>query len=136
MAQLQPGMSHEQHYVVTDALTAAAVFARDDPSAPSMPAVWSTPDMIAKMEVVAAAVVAAHLDAGQITVGSRNEVSHFAATPAGTEVRVRATLSQVDGRKLTFAVEAFDQKEKVGEGTHIRYIVDRVKFEARLADKR
>ena len=51
-------------------------------------------------------------------------------------VRVRATLTAIEGRKLTFAVEAFDSKEKVGEGVHVRYVVDRQRFEGRLAEKR
>ena len=136
MAVLQAGISREQHYTVTPALTAAALFERDVPGSGTLPAVWSTPDMIGKMEVIAAALVVPHLEATQITVGARNEVSHLAATPIGMQVRVRATLAEVDGRKLTFAVEAFDAKEKVGEGLHIRYVVDRAKFESRVAEKR
>jgi fluoroacetyl-CoA thioesterase len=135
MAQLELGLSKEQRYTVTRDLTAAAVGERDGGETLDLPAVWSTPDMIAKMEVVSASVVAAHLDTGQMTVGARNEVSHLAATPIGMGVRVRSTLTQVEGRKLTFSVEAFDEKEKVGEGVHVRYIVDRSKFDRRLAEK-
>ncbi len=136
MSELHVGMTDERQYTVTNDITAAAVFVQNHPEPIPMPAVWSTPDMIGKMEVVAAALVAPHLVPGQITVGARNEVSHLGATPTGAVVRVRATLSAVDGRKLTFAVEAFDPKEKVGEGVHIRYIVDRDRFESRLAAKR
>jgi len=135
MAQLQIGMSHEWQYTVTHALTAAAIAESDPHNGMTLPAVWSTPDMIARMEIVSAAVVTPHLEPGHITVGARNEVSHLAATPVGMVVRVRSTLSHVDGRKLTFMVEAFDEKEKVGEGVHVRYIVDRAKFDARLAQK-
>lgn len=134
MAELQAGIAQERRYTVTHEITAAALV-EGDPAGVALPAVWSTPDMIAKMEVVSAALVAPHLAAGQMTVGSRNEVSHLAATPTGMEVRARSTLAAIDGRKLTFAVEAFDEKEKVGEGTHIRYIVDQAKFEQRLAEK-
>lgn len=134
MAELAAGITIERAYSVTHPLTAAAL-AEGDPTGLTLPAVWATPDMIAKMEVVSAALVAPHLASGQMTVGARNEVSHIAATPTGMTVRVRSTLSQVDGRKLTFAVEAFDEKEKVGEGVHIRYIVDRAKFDSRLAEK-
>lgn len=135
MAKLEVGISREQRFTVTHEVTAAALVERDWPEL-YLPAVWSTPDMIAKMEVVSAAVVAPHLDDGQMTVGSRNEVTHLGATPVGMGIRVRATLAQVEGRKLTFAVEAYDDKEKVGEGVHIRYLVDRAKFESRLAEKR
>ena len=136
MAHLEVGLSDERRYLVTDEITAATLCARNHPQPMQMPEVWSTPDMIGKMEVVAAALVAPHLGAGQITVGARNEVSHLTATPTGVEVRVGATLTQIDGRKLVFAVEAFDHKEKVGEGIHIRYIVDRHKFQSRLVEKR
>ena len=133
--ELQIGIAVERSFTVTHELTAAALMARDVPEAGGLPVVWSTPDMIGKMEVVSAALVAPLLAAGQMTVGTRNEVSHLAATPTGMSVRVRSTLTAIDGRKLTFTVEAFDEKERVGEGTHIRYIVERAKFEARLADK-
>lgn len=135
MAELPAGISLEHTYTVTYDLTAAAVAERDAPGALRLPAVWSTPDMIAKMEAASAALVAPHLGAGQITVGARNEVNHVAATPMGMTVRTRATLAQVEGRKLTFTVEAFDEKEKVGDGLHVRYVVDREKFERRVAEK-
>ncbi len=137
MSELKPGISREQSFDVTHAITAAAMFeAPDAPEVVAMPSVWSTPDMIGKMEMVSAAVVAGLLPAEQMTVGTRNEVSHLAATPEGSRVRVRSTLAAVNGRKLTFDVEAFDEHEKVGEGTHVRFIVDRDKFAGRLAEKR
>ena len=135
MNELQPGITREQTFTVAHPMTAAAIFASTPSEVRDMPAVWSTPDMIAKMEVVAAAAVVALLPEGQITVGSRNEVSHLGATPVGKTVRVRAILASVDGRKLTFQVEAYDEKEKVGEGVHVRYVVDRAKFLSRLAEK-
>ncbi len=134
MAELKAGITLERTYPVTHALTAAAL-TEGDPDGLTLPPVWSTPDMVAKMEIVSAALVMPHLTPGQLTVGARNEVSHLAATPIGMTVRVRATLSSVEGRKLTFAVDAFDEQEKVGEGIHTRYILDRVKFESRLAEK-
>lgn len=135
MSDLQPGITREQSFTVSHAITAAAIFERLPLEVPNMPAVWSTPDMIEKMEAVAAALVAPLLPAGQITVGARNEVSHLAPTPVGMSVRVVATLRAIDGRKLAFSVEAYDAKEKVGEGTHTRLIVDEAKFLGRLAQK-
>ena len=64
------------------------------------------------------------LPSGSATVGTRLDVRHLAATPPGLEVRARAELSEVDGRRLVFHVEAFDSAEKVGEGTHERFITD------------
>ena len=132
---LESGISLERGFDVTREITAAALAERDNPGGAALPEVWSTPDMIGKMEIVAAALVEARLEPGQMTVGFRNEVSHLAATPVGARVRVQATLAAVDGRKLTFAVVAFDEKEKVGEGTHVRFIVDQAKFAARLKEK-
>lgn len=133
---LEPGITLERRYEVTRDLTAEVLAGINDPGGVTLPAVWSTPDMIGKMEIAAAALVAPHLDAGQMTVGSRNEVSHLAATPVGFVVRVQVTLTAVEGRKLTFAVVAHDDKEKVGEGIHLRYVVDTGRFESRLAEKR
>jgi fluoroacetyl-CoA thioesterase len=135
MSELGPGLTREQTFTVTRSMTAAAIFEEFPSEVHGMPAVWSTPDMISKMEVVCAATVAPVLPEGQMTVGFRNEVSHLGGTPVGMTVRVTAALTAVEGRKLTFAVEAFDEKEKVGEGIHIRYIVDRAKFLSRLAAK-
>lgn len=136
MADLHPGLTRERTFTVTDAMTAETLARNDAPEALALPPVWSTPDMIARMEVTAAALVAPVLPVGQITVGARNEISHLGATPVGMAVRVIATLSAVEGRKLTFTVEAFDAREKVGEGVHVRYVVEQAKFDARLAAKR
>jgi len=133
---LEPGLALTREYDVERSMTAAALAERDNPGGGALPEVWSTPDMIGKMEIVAAALVEGHLAPGQITVGARNEIDHLAATPVGFRVRVGATLSAVDGRKLIFAVEAHDGKEKVGEGVHVRFIVDAAKFDARLQQKR
>jgi fluoroacetyl-CoA thioesterase len=132
---LSNGISLEREFGITRELTAAALAERDDPGGVVLPEVWSSPDMIGKMEVVAAALVAPLLEAGQMTVGARSEIAHVAATPVGFRIRVRATLTAVEGRKLTFAVEAHDQKEKVGEGVHVRFVVDRAKFDVRLREK-
>jgi len=75
------------------------------------------------------------LPEGYHTVGIHVDVRHLAATPLGMAVRVRVELLEVDGRKLTFRVEAFDQVEKVGEGVHHRMIVDLVKFKQQVDAK-
>ena len=97
--------------------------------------VLSTPSMIALMENAAAQAVASVLPPGQTTVGTRLEIRHLAATPIGLEVRARAELLEVDGRKLTFTVEAFDSQEKIGEGTHERVVVDPARLIARAEAK-
>jgi len=98
--------------------------------------VLSTPSMIALMESAACRAVESVLPPGQTTVGTRLDVRHLAATPVGLGVRARAELLEVDGRKLTFHVEAFDSQEKIGEGTHERAVVDPSRLLARAAAKR
>jgi len=85
--------------------------------------VLSTPNMIGLMERAGIEAVQPHLPEGHTTVGFEVHVKHFAATPKGKKVTVTAELTEVDGRKLRFKVEAHDEDRKVGEGTHRRAIV-------------
>ena len=85
--------------------------------------VFSTPSMIALMEKACKESVAPFLDEGQGTVGIRLEVDHLAATPIGQKVWVDSELIAVDKRILTFAVTAWSEKEKIGEGIHKRCVI-------------
>jgi fluoroacetyl-CoA thioesterase len=97
--------------------------------------VLGTPYMIAHLEMTARDSVKPLLDEGYDTVGARVDVRHLAATPMGMTVTFRSELTAVDGRRLQFNVEAFDGKEKIGEGTHERAIINVAKFAARLKAK-
>ncbi|QJW47363.1 thioesterase family protein [bacterium BFN5] len=99
-------------------------------------AVYATPAMIGLMEGTCLAVVDPHLPAGLATVGTHINVSHLAATPVGMMVRATAELTEIAGKKLSFRIEAFDEKEKIGEGTHQRYIIDIHKFLQRAEGKK
>lgn len=101
-----------------------------------MVAGFSTPAMVALMENAAFNATKDILPEGQTTVGVEVNIKHLAATPVGMNVRARAELIGVEGRKLTFNVEAWDDVEKVGEGTHVRFIVDVVRFDKRMSQKR
>jgi fluoroacetyl-CoA thioesterase len=96
---------------------------------------YATPAMIGLMENAAFNATKPLLPATQTTVGIEVNVKHLAATPQGMRVRARAELLQVDGRKLWFKVEAWDDAEKIGEGTHARFIVDLERFKQRFAEK-
>ncbi len=97
--------------------------------------VLATPEMIRLMEGAAVSAVDPLLPEGYSTVGIQVQVNHLAATPPGMRVRVRAELQQVDGRKLTFRVQAFEEVEQVGEGTHQRMIVELARFKQRVEAK-
>lgn len=85
--------------------------------------VLSTPSMIGLMERAGIQAVQSYLPEGHTTVGFEVNVKHFAATPFGKTVTVRAELLEIDGKKLRFKVEARDEDKKVGDGTHRRAII-------------
>lgn len=94
--------------------------------------VFATPAMVALMENAAMNAVAGELPEGSTTVGALMNTSHIKPSAVGDTVSATATLKEVEGRKLTFEVKAEDSKGVVGEGTHVRYVVDREKFMAKL----
>src|SRR6516162_2889120 len=112
---LTPGLTGEATTVVVHENTAAAVGAGGVE-------VFGTPMMIALMENAAWRVVVDALDEGYVTVGTLVNVRHLAATPVGQQVRALAELIEVDGRRLVFRVEAYDEQQKIGEGQHERFI--------------
>lgn len=94
--------------------------------------VYATPSMIALMEQAAAECVLAELGEGMTSVGIYIVVSHSKATAMGDVVTATATLTEVNGRELSFDIVAQDTKGVIGNGTHKRFIVDRAKFMAKL----
>lgn len=97
--------------------------------------VFATPMMIGLMENAALKAVDPHLPQGYATVGIHLDVKHLAATPVGMTVRAEATLIAMEGKKLTFEIVAYDALEKIGEGTHQRYIIPFEKFVAAAENK-
>ena len=97
--------------------------------------VYATPAMIALMEQAAYTSVAGELEEGQGSVGTLMNVKHISATPVGMEVTAKSELVEIDGRRLVFQVEAFDERGKIGEGEHERFIVDNVKFQQKADSK-
>lgn len=94
--------------------------------------VLATPMMMALMENAAMLAVAPHLPEGSTTVGGHIESSHLRPTPLGGVVRATATLTKEEGRKLTFHIIAEDENGVVGEGEHLRFVVDKERFLAKL----
>ena len=97
---------------------------------------FATPAMIALMENASVNAIRQYLPPGQTSVGVEINVKHLAATPIGMRVRVRALVLSVEKRRVTFQVEAWDEKERIGEGTHVRTIVDEARFNEKIAHKR
>src|SRR5215813_12559937 len=98
-------------------------------------AVLATPVLISVIEAAALAAVEHLLPSGYQSLGIHLDVRHFAATPVGLWVRAAAELVAVDGRTLTFRVEARDDKEPIGDGSHQRVVVNVARFDARVQKK-
>lgn len=94
--------------------------------------VFATPAMVALMENAAMNAVTPHLEAGQTTVGTEISTTHIKASALGATITATATLTAIEGRKLTFAVTAHDGDNIIGEGTHTRFLVDRERFLAKV----
>lgn len=97
--------------------------------------VYATPAMIALMERASVAALEQCLRADQTSVGVEVNIKHLAATPVGMRVEARAEVIAIKGRRVTFRVEAWDAREKIGEGTHTRVIVDTARFIERVKQK-
>ncbi len=97
--------------------------------------VFGTPAMIALMEEASINTVDKNLPEGFATVGIEFSIKHIAATPKGMNITASAELTEIDGKRLIFKVEAFDEVEKIGEGTHQRYIIELDKFKRRAHGK-
>ena len=126
---LRAGMAHDVRYVVGPGTLAS------DMGNPGMD-VLGTPTIFLWVEDAANRLILPHLEEGQATVGASVTLRHLAATPAGMAVRARATLSQVEGRRLRFAVSFFDERELIAEADHERVIVDLKWFLDRVAQKK
>ena len=125
---MKTGIKGSIEIVVTDQMTAGMIGSGELD-------VLATPALIAIAEETAWKSVAAELDEGQGTVGIRMELSHIAATPVGMKVRCETELIEIDRRKLTFTIAAYDDKEKIAEGVHERFIVDNERFQEKADQK-
>ena len=122
---MKEGLTYTSTITVTEDKTAAVIGSGDMP-------VLATPAMMALMENAAMLAVADELSPGETTVGSEMSASHVRPTGVGDTVVAVARLVAVDGRRLEFEVEASDSKGVIGSGKHVRYIVGRERFMAKL----
>lgn len=98
--------------------------------------VFATPALVALMESAACQAISSYLPPGLTTVGTEIAVKHMAATPIGHNIQAEARLIKVAGRKLTFKVTAYDEREKIADGTHERFVVEASRFMAKMIDKK
>lgn len=128
LSKLTPGLTGEVSALVEPSRMAPAVGSGIAP-------VFASPSMIALMEGACVACIEHLLPAEHQSLGTHLDVHHIAATPQGLTVTARAKLTAVDGRKLTFALEAHDGVEMIGKGVHTRVVVDTPRFLSRLDSK-
>ena len=103
---------------------------------PDVPGVFGTPFLGGLFEGVSADLMAPHLAPGEQSVGISMNLKHTAPTPLGMEVRAVTKVVAVEGRKVTFQLEAFDDQEKIGEAVHERFIINAEKFNQRVEAKK
>jgi fluoroacetyl-CoA thioesterase len=101
----------------------------------TLPPVLATPIMIMVMENAALNAIKPYLDAGESALGTRVDVRHLAATPAGRRVTGEATVTRVDGRRIEFSVRATDGNEEIGVGTHERVVIELTRLSERMKSK-
>lgn len=118
---LKEGLTHTSRLIVSEAQTAQVIGSGDLP-------VLATPAMLALMENAAMLAVANELEEGQTTVGGHINSSHLKPSKVGAMVEATATLTKVDRRKLFFHMVARQDGEVIGEGDHLRFVVDRQRF--------
>jgi fluoroacetyl-CoA thioesterase len=128
LSRLKPGLTGSAELLVGVEHTAPSIGSGLVP-------VLATPVMINVIEAAALAAVEHLLPAGHQSLGIHLDIRHFAATPIGMRVRAAAVLVAIDGRTLTFRVEARDDKEPIGDGSHQRVVVNVARFDARVQRK-
>jgi len=132
---LRVGIEHVFRFGIEEAKTVPALYPESE-EFQAMPHVFATGYMVGLIEWACIRAINPHLDwPEEMTVGTHINVSHVAATPPGLEVEVKVRLAEVDGRRLVFEVEARDDFELIGQGTHERFVIYLEKFIKKMEQK-
>jgi fluoroacetyl-CoA thioesterase len=132
---LQVGLVHEFKFRVSDNKTVPSLYP-ESAEFQQMPNVFATGFMVGFIEWACITAINPYLDWPQEqTVGTHIDVSHIAATPPGFDVTARVKLITVEGRRLVFEVEARDGIDLISKGRHERFVIDKDKFTAKMAEK-
>lgn len=129
MQELKVGMELKKDYMGTRTETAQAMGSGELE-------VLATPILVAWAENAAYEMAELCLPDEQTTVGVNINLNHIAATPVGMKVRIKVVLSNIESRRLDFTVEAWDTVQKIGEGTHQRFVVQKMKFMGKVLQKK
>lgn len=132
---LKPGLSYEHSFKIPNSKTVPALYPEAEEFL-AMPEVFATGFMVGFLEWTCIKCINPHIDwPREQTVGTHVDVSHQAATPPGLVVVAKVELIEVDGRRLVFHVEANDGVDVISKGRHERFIINKSKFDAKLAEK-
>ncbi len=132
---LQPGLTFQFKFEVPQTKTVPHLYPESEIFR-QMPEVLATGFMVGLMEWACLEALRPHLDwPEEQSLGVLVNFSHLAATPPGLTVTVDVKLDRIDGRRLSFSVTAHDGIDKIAEGTHQRVVIDRERFNAKVAEK-
>lgn len=132
---LKPGIEHQFSFHLPDTKTVPALYP-ESPEFQEMPGIFATGFMVGFLEWACIAAIKPHLDwPDEQSLGTHINVSHTAATPPGLLVTARVKLVGINGRRLTFEVEADDGVDIIASGTHERFVIDRDRFNRKIRNK-
>lgn len=132
---LKPGIQYEHRFRIPKSKTVPSLYPESEDFL-AMPEVFATGFLVGFLEWACIKAINPHLDwPREQSLGTHINVSHEAATPVGLEVTAKVKLIAVNGKKLTFEVEAHDGVDLISKGLHERYVIDRQKFEERIKTK-
>ena len=133
---LKPGITYIHRFTIPSSKTVPALYPESEEFA-AMPEVFATGFLVGFLEWACIKAIKPYLDwPGEQTVGTHIDISHEAATPPGLEVTATVELIEVEGRRLTFLVQAHDGVDLISQGRHERFVIDRERFDANVGKKR
>lgn len=135
--ELKPGLQFEWQTIVPERAAVPALFGEHTEFANDMPAVLATGYMVGLMELACTRGIMPYVDwPNEQSLGVHVSFSHLAATPPGMTLTIRGEVIAVEGRRVRFRVEAWDELDKISEGEHERAVIAQDKFHAKLAEKK
>lgn len=133
---LKVGIKYEHKFIIPKSKTVPNLYPESE-EFKIMPEVFATGYLVGFLEWACILAIKPHLDwPAEQSVGTHINVSHEAATPVGLEVIANVELTKIEGKKLTFNVDARDLKDIISKGTHERFVINKEKFELKVNEKK